>query len=517
MADKRQYTNFYEVLIDMQLYAIYRRGGVYNLAVMQPIAQSRWSWMVDNWATLYKRFSDSSGGDERFEAALVDLDNEVTSYNLGNDINPFEDFDKYVNFRRVIQLITFPELKLTPDEVNLKNKEIERISNLEIEDFQEMVAFLKQQVVLYEYRIGLGDPDAARLAGIEGTERQRDATIDDLFQISLIRKTQQLTEGVIFDLQLSQKRPPNLLRIANLNIESGSQVEVNETFRTYIPIPFEISLEHMAKKYLADASLWYELVTINNLQPPFVDESGEKYDLLAPAAVNNLIISSARKEWAPVGTKIGIGSHKHREEKRIIERVIVNENDTMVLFLSGDQDLNKFSPAHKAYVRLYKPHTTRNGEFVLVPSTSAPSTPRAQPTPSADELRRLEKAFVDFGFDIARDAKTHDFVIGPNGNFKFAAGVPSVRQAVLYALKTVRGELNFHKGYGVNVNLGAKYYGTVDEALLFGELLRNTIIRDPRFKDMKISRISTTATGISLQLLVSIKGFDKPIPLSFVS
>ena len=84
-------------------------------------------------------------------------------------------------------------------------------------------------------------------------------------------------------------------------------------------------------------------------------------------------------------------------------------------------------------------------------------------------------------------------------------------------LRTNVNELPYHPAFGVNYELGKQFVGTVDEAVKIGELLVSSITKDQRIEDVVISRISSTNTSASLQLLVKIKGLDDPIPLSFVT
>jgi hypothetical protein len=514
----KKYTNMFEITKDVEMYTILRNGGALNLSHIQPIAQNRWTWFVDNWKTLYSRFVTNANGDDEVMLALSSMNREVQNYKLGNTTNPLESISKAIQFDPFISQISLQELKLTPEESILRDTESQRVLNLDIESFTQMIDYIKKTVSIFSQTIGLGDATTAELYGISlESKKKRTATITDLEQIQDLEKVRKYITGIVYDLKTRQKVTPNLLKIANQNIDPTSNVVINENYLSYIPVPFEISLQHMAKKYLNDANRWFELATVNNLQPPFVDESGTKLNLLAPAAVNNLIIPSDLKDRLFVGIKVSVGSYKIREETRIIEKIILNENNTMVLFLSGNQDLNKFKSSEGAFVRVYNPNTVRTNSFVLIPSPTAGFTTRPAPTPSNDDLRRLERAFINFGIDIARDMTTNDFIIDSSGNFKKAAGYPAVKQAVLYALKTTKGELPFHPEFGVTANIGNMFFGTNDEALIFGELLRETLLSDPRFNNVVISRVSTTPTGISLSLLVTIQGMNQPIPLSFIS
>ena len=512
----KQYTSIFDVFNDTQEYMSLREGAPLSLGNVQQLAVARWPFIVSNFNQLKQNIIRLANGDSDVLTALNALSNVVVSYNLGNvKYNPFSAFTDFVKYNPVLKLLTIPSLQLTPAETTVLSLETQRIMKLEIPDFQSAVSFLKTQYALGAQSIGLGDPDADALLGIGPGKTQRSATIDDIANLQNIIDLQHMIEGIIFDLQQTAANPPDLLKISNQNIDPSSPVRVLDIYSSYIPIPYEISIESMAKKYLGSVDRWYELATVNNLQPPYIDEVGVKYSLLAPGATNNVIVSSDSTDNIAVGLKIKIGSYSQREEARVVERIIVNQNNTTILFLSGAQDISRFKPVEGAYIRVYAPGTTRTGEFVKVP-LAIPGFQSANPTPTSDALRELDAAFIAFGIDIARDPVTKDFQIDPNGNFKYAVGLMAIQQAVLTALTTTQGSLPFHPQYGVNTNIGDRFYGTQDEALVFGQLLRNSILSDSRFSDVQIASVSTTGSSLSIKMFVSISGYSGgPIPLTF--
>lgn len=511
------YTTVYQALNDVNMYIKRLSGQPFALGNIQPLAQARWTWIVDNWISLSPAFKTFANGSQPLEAKYEDFSRFVTSYRLGNKNNPLDTLSNFVQILPFLDLISINSLQLSPDEAALRDRETDRIDKLAIEDFRNIIKFLRVKAANKAQEIGLGDADAAKLLGIQQVQRKRGATIQDLEDIEQINDVRKFAEQLLFRALRTQKRPPDVVSLSNQLIDPASPVIFDDSFVSYVPQPFEISLEHMAQKYLGNRRFWFELVTINNLQPPYVDEIGEKFPLLAPAAANNLIIADTRRQDVPVGTKISIGSHKFREEARIIERTILNENGSMILFLSGKQDVSRFKSSEGAFVRIYAPHTVRANSYILIPSRNPSQISTSVPTPTSDELRRLDKALLQFGVDIARDERSGDAVFDQTGNFKKAAGLANVRQAVLHALKTVRGELPFHPNYGINVNIGGRFFGTTDEALIFSQLLRDTLLADVRFNDIQIARIATTGTGIALTIVVTIAGSTQPLPLSFIS
>ena len=517
MAQTTNYISTLQVLSDTTSLIRILSGQQLSLASIQSLAQTRWPWIFDNWVSLYPRFKASAAGAQDLESKLDSFQRFIDSWRLGNRNNPLDVLGNFAEVYPFLDLISLSELRLSPDEAALRDIEIDRIQSLDIENFRSMMSFLRARAAVLAQQIGLGDPSAAKLLGTPQTPRQRSPTIDDLQNIQDINKLHSFVESLLFRALRSQKRPPNVLSLSNQLIDPGSPVIFDDKFVSYTPQPFEISIEHMAQRYIGDRAYWYELATINNLQPPYVDEVGTKYPLLAPGAVNNLIIADTDRQKIPVGTKVGIGSYKYREETRVVERLILNENGTVIVFLSGAQNINRLKPAEGAFVRIYAPSTIRKGAFMLIPSRTPSRISTSVPVPTSDELRRIDKALLQFGVDIARDDKTADIIIDPSGNFKYAAGLPNVRQAVLNALKTTQGELIFHPGYGVNLNIGGRFFGTTDEALLFGELLRSTLLTDSRLENVQIAKVEATGTGIALTLLITIAGATQALPLSFIS
>lgn len=513
----KNYTDFFDVFKDLDSYLSLRSGEQLNLSNVPVVAQNKWPWIVENWNGLYTSFKEVADGDDEELSALEQMSADVMSYKLGNTKNnPLENKEKFKEYNRFLDQVDLISLNFSPEELQAIGRETERISSLDLEDFQSMKSFLNKYTSQKSIEIGLGDEKASRIYGTTIIPAKRSPTVQDLLELDEIQNLISIIENIIIDFKQTIKRPPNLLIAANNNISEDSSVSIKESYLSYSTTVFEISLEHMAKKYLGSEQLWYELVTVNGLKPPFVDEVGVKLSLVAPPAVNNVTISTSNKNEIFVGTKIGIGSYKYKEETRIVEKIVINENDTMILFLSGAQNINKFLPVEGAFVRIYKPNTIRSNQIIIIPSDNPGVSQNSVPTPGSDTLKRLNKVLINFGVDIYKDEKTNDFIIDSNGNFKMAAGYTNVKQAALMALRTALGELPFHPDYGINTNISQRFYGSTDEAIVFTELLRDALLRDSRFSNVEISGLSTTSNSMSMSINVYITGSNQPITLSFV-
>jgi len=509
------YTSIPQILTDIDLFNTINAGAPFNLGQLPAVASNRWQWLVDNWNVYSPVLQEIAVPSDTQTQAYEDLSRNVLSYQLGSNINPLQNINFFYEVSALLSVIELPSLTLTPQERVLVASEQSRIEALTIDDFRNMRVFLRKRSAIGASQIGLGDQIADTLVGVTPVAQQRSATVDDVVNLSYISDLIAFVEGVIINFKDAVQRSPDLLAFSNQNISPDSPVVINDTYLSSVALPFEISLDHMAQKYLGDSQLFYELVTVNKLQPPYVDMVGTKWPLLAPGALNNVAIASTPVDSVPVGTKIAIGSYKLREESRIVEKVVANGTN-LTLYLSGAQDLAKLKTSEGAYVRIYAPNTVNQGSFILIPLTIAAAT--AGPyTPDNGQLRQLDAALLAFGVDWLRDEKTGAYVVDANGNFAYAAGLANVRQAVLFALRTTQGELPFHPNYGITSQIGEQYYGTIDEAAVFTNALRTTLLRDARFTNIQVTNLSATNTGISIGLLVQIAGLSQAIPLSYVS
>lgn len=511
------YTSTDQVFLDTLLYLLIKQSKTLNLGLFPKIAENRWNWLVNDWPKYKKIFKDYAAGNEQLTSKYADLEKEVLGFKTGSRINPFSAGSRFFKYRSFLELISLSELKLTANESQVESEERLRITSLSEDDFKNMIKVLNNQILDITQEVGLGDDDALAIYGIQQKPAKRSATISDLKKISQLKSSVQIVRGLIFDARQKTRRPPNLLRAANENISDDSSVEVLDIYYTYKPIVFEISLQHIAKKYLGNANRWYELVTINNLKPPFIDEIGTKYSILAPPAENSLLISSNPENEIFIGAKIKLGSNAKREAEAVIQQFTINEDNTIsVVVFSETANINDFLPKDDAYVRIFLPSTVRKGSQILIPSTIQAAEEISQLTPQKDFLRKLDSAFIQFGVDISRNEYTGDFEIDNSGNFRLSYGVKAVRQAVLNALKIKTGELNFHPGYGLTLRLGSQYFGSNAEVLAFSDLLRSSILKDQRFESVTINNLNKTESSLAVQFIVKIKGLSDPIPLAFI-
>jgi hypothetical protein len=515
------YTYLDQVLSDYLGYIKVSKNSAFTLADVPTIAIDRWDWLVKNWELrFYPNFKRKLPKSDFFIDLLKSLNNEIITQKLfpTTSTNPFLNSVKFIKYKPILSYISLSDIGLAPAEIIVLKEEQKRLQNLSVTDFKNMTFFLRNSAASAVQTVGLGDDDGVLVQGFSLTEAQRGYSTQELEQINDVFELADEIDGIIYYLQQKTVQQPNLLAVANRNTDPDTQVVFNQAYTSAIAVPFVESLESMALKYLGSKDNWFEIATINNLQPPFVDKTGTKEYLLGPGTLASVKISTNQAGALKVGTKVKVGSYTIREETRSILKIVKFDDGTMILSLSGEQDLSKLKLSEKPYVKVYKPQTANENSLLLVP-VSAQSPLLLGKQPSLDVLKKLDKALLDFGVDIRRDEKTGELRVGKNGDFDIIYGMPAVRQAIYSLLSTNINELPFHPEYGIpfaNV-IGERFYGNIELAAAFSEILQSVILADGRYSNVVVQNLTVNETSVSINLIVTVDGSNVIIPLSFVS
>jgi len=485
-----------------------------TLGHLAKLTADRWSWIVENWdKTLKAQFKTFANGDDYLENNLATLEANIFGWTQGAKINPLRDVSFFQDLSEFFFQIPLANITLTSQEQTFVNMEMKRVSEFTIDTFKAMLRFLESQRDLAFDLIGLGDETYAAVQGKTVAAKQRDGSVDDLVALSYAINTEDFILGIILEFKYQQQQPPNLLQISQDNINTDSSVQLNTAYRSFISVPFTTSLEQMAADYLGSKELWYELATVNNLKPPYVDISGEKTLLLENGSGVSCRVSDQYVDRLRIGQTVGIASRIVPIEYRVIEKATNNGDGTVSIQLRGSDDLSKFKTIHYAYLRVFIPGTVQEFSFVKIPY-SIEATFAQTPTPNSQELKMLDKSLYSFGVDLALNEDTGDIVISPQGDLKLQAGVANIRQTVANRIRTIKGQMPLHTDYGIPETLGGFMYGTSTSTQI-QSLLQNEIRKDARITELQVSNVVISTNGASMRFDVGIQGVDELIPFSF--
>jgi len=259
------YTYLDQVLSDYLGYVKVSKNANFTLADVPTIAIDRWDWLVKNWEfRFYSKLARVLPKSDFFINLLKNLNNEVLTQKLfpTTSTNPFLNSVKFIKYKPILSYIPLTDIGLSASETIVLKEEQKRLKNLSITDFKDMAYFLRNSAAAATQTIGLGDDDGVLVQGFSLTETQRGYSTQELEQISDIFDLADEIEGIVYFLQQQTVQQPNLLAVANRNIDSS--VQFNQSYTSAIAVPFVGSLEEMAEKYLESKDNWFEIAALNN-------------------------------------------------------------------------------------------------------------------------------------------------------------------------------------------------------------------------------------------------------------
>ena len=103
--------------------------------------------------------------------------------------------------------------------------------------------------------------------------------------------------------------------VAGLAATSGIQFNV-PTSKILAPVPFGLTIEGIALRYLGDAQRWIEITTLNSLRDPYIDENGFQTSLLSNATGRQFTVADNSNFW--LGQTIAIMSSTRFPTSRTI-------------------------------------------------------------------------------------------------------------------------------------------------------------------------------------------------------
>lgn len=298
----------------------------------------------------------------------------------------------------------------------------------------------------------------------------------------------------------------------NMDFVAGLASNSNITFDTSIsktlaPVPFGLTIEAIAARYLGDPQRWIEIATLNNLMDPYIDENGFQYSLLSNGVGRQITIGFNQNLF--IGQHILLQSATQQPSARTILAIETLSSNSFLLTLDGLPNLSSFTTIDSAYLQAYLPQTTNSQQKIFIPSDQpVPAVSNIIPpaSTSSDPYTGLSK--VDWLLTDNGDIALNNF-----GDFRYSSGLTNIIQALKIKFSTLIGTVLLHPNFGVNVAPG-----TINSDIQIQDLynsINEMIQQDPRFSGISNLQITLNGPSLSIGLVVTIAGQDGVFPINF--
>jgi hypothetical protein len=298
-----------------------------------------------------------------------------------------------------------------------------------------------------------------------------------------------------------------------LEYVGGLADQAGVPFSTYtskylVPVPFGLNIEQIAARYLKDPDKWIEIVTVNNLRSPYIDEEGFTYNLLSNASGRQFNVNDSQNKLF-IGQRILLRSSSVIAFSRKIINVEKISDTNYLVSVDGIADLDNLTLANGASLQAYLPATVNSQDQIYIP-TNAPAQEddrvKTIPSLSNDKLTKISK--VDWLLD-----DNGDIAINNTGDFRLANGLNNLVQALKLKISVKKDSLLRHPDFGLGLSAGMSK-ADISSSQIFDDLSR-IVTADSRFS--RIERLDITVNGptVTIDMAVSVANNSGVIPISF--
>jgi len=428
--------------------------------------------------------------DEDIEAGQLGVEaRDANRASPVNDVfdNPEENFDFNAG-------TPISELDLTPKQQAAIQDEIELNSLLSIEEVKDITVEIQNLILDLTNNFGAGSAFFSKTFNRPPPkERAVPMSIEEFQLITALEEAVLKLHILTATRQFDDDRTQSPLEyVGGLADDSGIEFDQSSTSKILTPVPFGLTIQQISARLLKDPDRYNEIITLNNLRSPYIDEDGFFYALLTNGDDRQLSIGSDENLF--IGQKIQLSSNVINMFTRKISAIEKIADGNYLVTVDGLGNLSSLKTSDNAKIKAFLPGTTNSQNQIYIPSKQAlPPEARTFDIPylKGDTLTGLSK--IDW---LLQD--DGDLVINSFGEVNLANGINNIMQALKMEIVTEKGWLLSNTNYGLNMRIGANVTDLVVENVL--KDLRAMILQDSRFEGVDSIEMNILPPTISLTI-----------------
>lgn len=396
---------------------------------------------------------------------------------------------------------------------NLQEKidaEIERVKNLTRQDFQERRDYVNQISRDLSVAFGLGDSTYDSSRGYVGvvyppsTRKPSRAELDVLFALKKFSTV--LNDLSTFEINGDNSINESFNFIGQL--ASSANINLNKAQgKKAVPVPYGASIQDIANIYTGSPDNVTEIVLLNGLLPPYIDEDGIFDNLITNGNLNSFNVANGGLLF--LGQKIILSSNTVVPFARNIIDIKKINNFNYLITVDGDNNLNTLTTTGLAKIQFFQRGTVSSRDAIFVPSTLNPSEVPERLRPLPFYFQDIDKLAQFTGVDIALGSN-NDVIMSRNGQVGLTGGLANLQQALKIKFLTPKGSLLRHPNFGFGVLPGTPV-SEIDINSLKNSI-NELIGSDERFAEVQSMQINIAGPVLQISGGVTVSENNRILP-----
>jgi hypothetical protein len=399
-------------------------------------------------------------------------------------------------------------LTLNTAQQNALQAEINRVNDFTVADLKAMRATILTLCTQLSNSFGAGNAFYSTVFNQPlPIIRSEPMTLDEYDILEAFYELVQAYDVLTATNQLDNDQILNNMEYVNALASTSDITFSIPNSKIQVPVPFGLTMEQIAMRYLGDPQRWLEIVTLNFLREPYIDESGFLLSLLSNADGRNIVVNSSYDLF--IGQTVFLNSATQTATARTIINIVTLSQTSFLLTLDGLPNLDVFTTADQAYIQAYLPGTTNSQNVIWIPSDVQTTVDDQINIPSSVanvDLVGLSK--VDWLLD-----PYGDLAVDNQGDFRLAAGITNLMQALTIKFSTVLGTSLLNPDFGLGIKSGTMVSDT-SAADIFNEI-NNLVVTDSRFSGISGLQVTIAPPSLGISLGIQLAGQTGVFPVSY--
>jgi len=384
-----------------------------------------------------------------------------------------------------------------------------RLSLITQDDLNQFKQEILTTIYLISDRYGAGDPTLSYIYNKPNpSSRVTPLTMEETEIMTALMEIKQVLDALTSTEYFDRQKQVSPLDYVG-NLANNNDITFGDaSAKILVPVPFNMTIEQISARYLNDSNRWLEIVILNNLRMPYIDEEGFTLPLLSNAIGRQLNVNDQNKQLY-LGQNIILSAINIPPFTRKIINIEKISDTNYLVTVDGEDNLSTLTTSNNAQLKGYLAGTVNSQNQIFIPSEEEAPEDDLIILPKqfqADKLAKISK--IDWLLD-----DNGDLAINKVGEIQLAGGTTNLVQALKLKVKTKKGTLLQHLNYGLGLTHGISV-ADIEQGVLL-QSLQQMILDDGRFSGIQRMNIRISGSTMFIEIAVTVAGGTGTLPITF--